>query len=136
MFFGAGYTGDTNESYAIQLFIDENDKPYYINRDNNKQYFFTDTAVWTGGGCNFYRDWSWNEGSWLNKTSNTAATGAENEDWYTVKIVADTQSAVYSVYLNGVCRIYSAKRTKLERNRHKYAVYYGKRQQGRYSLCI
>ena len=102
MFFGAGYTGDTNESYAIQLFIDENDKPYYIGSDNSKQYFFTDTAVWTGGGCNFYRDWSWNEGSWLNKTSSTAATGAENEDWYTVKIVADTQNAVYSVYLNGV----------------------------------
>ena len=102
MFFGAGYTGDTNESYAIQLFIDENDKPYYIGSDNSKQYFFTDTAVWTSGGCNFYRDWSWNEGSWLNKTSSTAATGAENEDWYTVKIVADTQEAVYSVYLNGV----------------------------------
>lgn len=102
MFFGAGYTDGTNESYAIQLFIDEKDKPYYIDKDNNKQYFFTNTDVWTRGGCNFYENWSWNEGSWLGKTRKSATTGAENEDWYTVKIVADTENAVYSVYLNGV----------------------------------
>ena len=49
LFFSAGYKDDTSEYHAIELGIDAEDKPYYVDNTGTKQYFISDNPVWSVG---------------------------------------------------------------------------------------
>lgn len=103
MFFGAGYTDGTNKNLAIKLGIDKDDKPYYVDKNGDKQYFInsTDHAWTTGFKLNSY--WTWDEGDWFQKAASgvTADFAKKTADWYVVKVLVNTNDSTYRVYLNG-----------------------------------
>ena len=103
MFFGAGYTDGTNTNLAIKLGIDKNDKPYYVDKNGNKQYFINSTShAWTAG-FNLNSYWTWDEGDWFQKAASgvTADLAKQTPDWYVVKVLVNTNNSTYCVYLNG-----------------------------------
>lgn len=109
LFFGAGYAtdGQATPNFAVKLGINGDDKPYYVTTDESgkeKKVDFLSSFTNQMG----YSDWSWNEGTWLNKKCNsntnydiTKDFAVNNKDWYNVKVAVDTEKATYRVYFNG-----------------------------------
>lgn len=107
MFFGAGYSENgAMPTFAIKLGITANDQPYYVTTNESGEETkveFVSNLMGVDSTA-----WSWNVGTWLNKTygRNTASDitsefTTSNKDWYSVKVAVDTENATYRVYFNG-----------------------------------
>lgn len=106
MFFGAGYSENSAmPTFAIKLGITKDDQPYYVTTDENGEETkveFVSNLMGVDSTA-----WSWNVGTWLNKTYGrgtssdiTSEFTVNNKDWYSVKIAVDTENATYRVYFN------------------------------------
>lgn len=109
LLFGAGYTDGTNETKAVEIGIDARTIETVANTNDANTYFRRNLN---------YKDSEGNKNPLVNLTSSrrianalykwwlmgdveSAPWASYARDWYTLKVVMDTNTSTYSVYLNG-----------------------------------